>query len=163
MALIKTMTVDEFYTIEGATNLHNVVRGLPFQPTEFGKEILNFNHIPADADKLFSSVLGKEVTVDRERSGVFRFPELLIHFEGFDSLKEWLFVVAIDHSTFNIFEHKSGVQTALEGYQHGYRNLFEWDLMVNYQLKPGQAVFFRPWLFHSFDSGIVQMFRLVEK
>ena len=162
MPLIKTMTVDEFYTIESATNLHNVVRGLPFQPTEFGKEILNFNHIPADADKLFSNVLSKDVKVDREKSGVFRFPELLIHFEGFESLNEWLFVVAIDHSTFNIFEHKSGTQSALEGYKYNYRNLFEWDLMVNYQLKPGQAVFFRPWLFHSFDSGIVQMFRLTE-
>ena len=45
MALIKTMTVDEFYNIESATNLYNVVSGLNFQSTEFGKEILNFNHI----------------------------------------------------------------------------------------------------------------------
>jgi hypothetical protein len=41
--------------------------------------------------------------------------------------------------------------------------LFEWDLKTNYLLDPGQGILFRPWLFHSFDTGLIQMFRLREE
>lgn len=161
---MKTMTIDGFYTEESAKNISLVVRDLTYIETEFGKEIENFNMVPQNANELFSSVLNKQVIVNRELSGVFRIPSLFIHFESFETVKDWLFVVALQPSTFNIFEHKSGATSALDKYQGiQYRNLFEWDLMVNHILKPGQGVFFRPWLFHSFDQGIVQMFRLQEK
>jgi hypothetical protein len=78
-------------------------------------------------------------------------------------MSDWIFVVALQESTFNVFEHQSGATTALNGYKYNYRNLFEWDLQINYVLKPGQGVLFRPWLFHSFDSGVIQVFRLKEK
>ena len=71
-------------------------------------------------------------------------------------------MVALQPSTLNIFEHKSGATSALQEYKFNYRNLFEWDLQINYLLKPGQGVFFRPWLFHSFDTGLVQIFRMNE-
>lgn len=162
MAFIKTMTIDGFYTKEEAINLSYVVKNLQYTKTDFGYEIENFNAVAEDADKLFSTVLGKNISVDLERSGVFREPELFIHFEGFDEPNEWLFVVALQNSTFNLFEHHSGAKSALDGYQFGYRNLFEWDLTVNYLLEPGQGIFFRPWLFHSFDQGLIQIFRLKE-
>lgn len=161
--MIKTMTVDNFYTQEQATNLTMVVWDLNKEKSEFGMEIPNFNMVPAKADALFSKVLNKKVKVIDERSGIFRFPELFIHFESFDSPKEWLFVTALQHSTFNLYEHQSGVVNALQDYKFNYRNLFEWNLTVNYQLSPGQGIFFRPWLFHSFDSGLIQIFRLLEK
>ena len=66
-------------------------------------------------------------------------------------------------SIFNIFEHKSGSANALQGHKHNYNNLFEWDLTINYEIKPGQGVMFRPWLFHSFDTGLIQTFRITEK
>lgn len=164
MSILKTMTIDGFYTQEEATRLENVTFNLQYVPTEFGEEIPQFNMVPENADELFSKVLKLPVTVKDDQSGIFRLPNRsnFIHFEGFDTLNEWLFVVAIQQSTFNIFEHQSGVTTALEGYQFNYQNLFEWDLMCNYVLKPGQGVFFRPWLFHSFDSGLIQIFRLEE-
>jgi hypothetical protein len=104
-----------------------------------------------------------DVTVIDERSGVFRKPKQFVHFEGFDSFNEWIFVVALQQSTFNIFEHQSGATSAIDGYKFNYMNLFEWDLTVNYVLKPGQGILFRPWLFHSFDNGLIQSFRLNEK
>jgi hypothetical protein len=162
MAFIKTMTIDGFYTKEEATNLSYVVKSLQYKKTEFGHEIEDFNAVGTDANDLFSTVLGKQVSIDLEQSGVFREPELFIHFEDFNELNEWIFVVALERSTFNIFEHQSGAKTALDGYEFGYRNLFEWDLTVNYLLEPGQGIFFRPWLFHSFDQGLIQLFRLKE-
>lgn len=164
MSILKTMTIDGFYSEEEATRLENVTFNLQYKPSEFGEEIPEFNMVPENVDELFSNVLKIPVTVKEEQSGIFRLPNRgnMIHFEGFDSLKEWLFVVAIQQSTFNYYEHQSGAKTALDGYRFNYMNLFEWDLMCNYILKPGQGMFFRPWLFHSFDSGLIQIFRLEE-
>lgn len=159
------MTIDGFYLQEEAERLCTVISNLQFVKTEFGQEVANFNMVADDADELFSRVLNKQVEVIKEHSGIFRQPELFIHFEGFDAPNEWIFAVALGHpyTTFNIFEHQSGPKNALEGYKHNYKNLFEWDLTVNYQLQPGQGIFFRPWLFHSFDHGLIQVFRLREK
>ena len=162
MSIIKTITVDGFYSEEYARNTANVVLPLQYTNSEFGQEINDFNMIPESADEMFSTVLNKKVTVIEESSGVFRIPKLFIHFEGFDSSAEWIFVVALQESTFNIFEHKRGSKNALANYQHNYQNLFEWDLTVNFQLMPGQGIFFRPWLFHSFNNGLIQTFRLKE-
>lgn len=160
--MIKTITIDGFYTKEEALRLANIVWDLKFVQSDLGKEIENFNMVPDHADELFSTVLRFSVKIEDERSGVFRFPVLFNHFEAFDTPAEWCFVVALQPSTFNIFQHKSGAKNALDGYQFNYRNFFEWDLTVNYLLDPGHGIFFRPWLFHSFDSGLVQMFRLKE-
>jgi hypothetical protein len=164
MAFIKTMTIDGFYSKEEAKTIYSVISPLSgFVEKEFGKELENFNMVAENADELFSKTLNKNVTVDINNSGVFRYPELFIHFEGFDSLNDWLFAVAIeDNCAFNIFEHHSGAKSAIDGYNFNYRNLFEWDLTVNYLLQPGQGIFFRPWLFHSFDQGLIQIFRLKE-
>ena len=158
--MFKTITIDGFYTEESAKNICATLYDLPSENSEFGLEIPNFNLISPDAYMMFSTVLNKQVTVD-ENSGTFRIPSHFIHFESFTE-KDWVFVVALQQSTFNVFEHKSGVVDARQYHMFNYRNLFEWDLMVNYILKPGQGVFFRPWLFHSFDTGLIQTFRLRE-
>jgi hypothetical protein len=162
MAEIKTISVEDFYTKEGAQNIATAIFNLKYSNYEFGKQIDNFNLIPQNANELFSNVLNKKVSVIEESSGIFRIPKHFIHFEGFNSSNEWLFVIALQPSTFNIFEHKSGAISALDKYDHNYRNLFEWNLTVNYLLNPGQCIFFRPWLFHSFDAGLIQLFRLEE-
>lgn len=162
MAFIKTMTIDGFYTKESADQLANAIYNLPFTDNQFGKQIENFNMVSEDIDELFSSTLNKKIEVDKDNSGVFRIPEHFIHFEQFQSPNDWLFVVALQNSTFNVFEHQSGAKSALDGYSFNYRNLFEWNLTVNHLLEPGQGVFFRPWLFHSFDQGLIQIFRLRE-
>jgi len=156
------MTIDGFYSQEEAKKLSSITHALPFIQNEFGKEIENFNLTPDNPDTLFSSVLNKRVHMIEEQSGILRRPDMFIHFESFDSPQEWLFVVALENSTFNLFEHQSGAKCALDDFKFNYRNLFEWNLTVNYLLEPGQGIFFRPWLFHSFDSGLIQTFRLKE-
>jgi hypothetical protein len=161
---IKTMTIDGFYTIEQARDLSNVVLNLPYVKKDFGEEIENFNMVPEDADEIFSNVMGKSMKVDMEQSGIFRIPSgVMIHFESFNNLNDWIFAVAIQDSTINIFEHQSGSQSALDEYNFNYNNLFEWDLTVSYLLQPGQGIFIRPWMFHAFDSGLIQIFRLREE
>lgn len=160
MIFIKTMTIDGFYTKEQAKELTAAVYYLGYSEHDFGKQIEQFNLVPQNADELFSNAFKMKLKVDEDNSGIFRIPQQFIHFESFDSTSDWLFVSALQQSTFNIFEHESGATSALDGYKFQYRNLFEWDLTVNYVLKPGQGVLFRPWLFHSFDSGLIQLFRL---
>jgi len=157
------MTIDEFYTEKETKSLYQIAKNLRFSDKEFGKEIENFNMVPEEADKMFSDALNIPMTVISDRSGIFRVPEFFIHFEPFESTDEWLFVVAIDLTTFDIYEHESGIKSALQGHKFNYRDLFQWNHCVNYQLAPSQGVFFRPWLFHSFQSGLIQIFRLREK
>lgn len=160
--LVKIITVDGFFKLEDARRLSHIVFDLQYQETEFGEQIPNFNMIPENANEMFSNILNTKISVNEEQSGVFRRPVNFIHFEGFESQNEWIFVCALQQSTFNVFEHQSGVVNALQDYKFNYRNLFEWDLKINYILSPGQGVLFRPWLFHSFDKGLIQLFRLKE-
>ena len=162
-SLVKIITVDGFFTKEQADELTAITYNLQFDETEFGKEIPNFNLIQPDFNKHASIIFNTTIKVDENRSGFFRIPKQFIHFEGFDSLNEWIFVVALQKSIFNVFEHKSGSANALQGYKYGYNNLFEWDLTINYEIQPGQGVMFRPWLFHSFNTGLLQTFRITEK
>lgn len=161
--LINILSVDDFFNVEETNKLSNIVYSLTTVEKQFGKEIENFNMVSDNCDEIFSKILGTNILVDKDRSGVFRIPERFIHFEEFDDIDEWIFVVAIQQSTFDVFEHQSGSKNALDGYKYNYRNLFEWNHKINYQLDPGQGVLFRPWLFHSFDCGLIQVFRLKEK
>lgn len=165
MVFLKLITIDHFYTEQEGFNISRVILPLmQFEKNDFGEDLPNFNMVPNDADEIFSKVLNSKVVVEKEKSGLFRKPDFsaFIHFEEFESVNDWLFVVALEPTTFNVFEHKSGAKNATEGYEFAYRNLFDWNLKTNIILEPGQGVFFRPWLFHSFSSGLIQIFRLKE-
>jgi hypothetical protein len=161
--LVKIISIDDFITREDAYGLGAHVSALKYEETEFGKEIENFNLIPSNIEERFKIVLNTDVTVDEKKSGIFRHPSPFIHFESFEKLNEWIFVVALDRTLLNIYENLNGSKTALEEYKLNYRNLHDWDLIVSYDFKPGQGVLFRPWLFHSFSGGLIQIFRLEEK
>ena len=161
--MLKLLHIDNFFKPGEAEKLALVTQALKFEPTEFGEEIPNFNLVHPDVQDLFSQVLHYPVELDEERSGCFRRPKTFIHFEGFDSPDEWCFAVALEDSTFNTYFHLSGAQTALDGYKFNYRNLFEWDYSCNILLKPNQCVFYRPWMFHSFDRGMIHTYRLKSK
>ena len=161
--IVKLIAIDNFYSREEAQRLCGITYNLQYQQSEFGTEISNFNMVAPDFGDQLASLLNTQIEVDEEKSGVFRIPDQFIHFEPFDALRDWLFVVALQESVFNIYEHETGTQTALEEYKYNYRNLFEWKLITSHILQPGHGVLFRPWLFHSFDSGQIQIFRLREK
>jgi hypothetical protein len=161
-SIVKLIHADNFFPGDDAMHYRNAVLDLQYTEAEYGLEIPNFNMIPLGLEPVFSKVLGEPVVLDRERSGVFRRPmNCIIHFEGFDSLNEWCFLVALERTTFNLYHHLSGATSALDGYKFNYRNLFEWDYDVNIILQPNQGVFFRPWLFHSIEDGLVQYYKLL--
>jgi hypothetical protein len=169
MSLAKLIHADNFFVPEEAKKLLLISKSLPFTEKEYGLEVDQFNLTFPGLDPIFSKLVGEEVTVDEERSGIFRKPtNCLIHFESFDTLNEWCFIIALERTTFNLYNHleKFGVinaRSALDEYRWNYQNLFEWDIYTNILLEPNQGVIFRPWLFHSIENGLVQYYRLVNK
>lgn len=161
--MIKLLQADNFFKEEDIVPLYNIAYSLPFVDREYGKEIENFNLVVPGLNPVFSKLLAEEVTVDEENSGIFRKPTFGIHFESFDSLSDWVFVVALERTTFNLYHHLSGAKTALDEYRFNYQNFMEWDYHTNLILQPNEGVIFRPWLFHSLEEGLVQVYRLKGK
>lgn len=167
---VKMLIADGFYSDESATQIKYTIMNLPWVEKQYGEELENFNLIQPNMEPMFSDVLGESVTIDEDRSGIFRKTMHTIHFEEFDGLNEWCFVVALEKCTFNIYKHLGSgsgevgivdAVTALDGWKFNYRNFFEWNVETNIVLEPGQGVFFRPWVFHSFQGGLVQYYRLL--
>jgi hypothetical protein len=87
----------------------------------------------------------------------------MIHFESFDAINEWCFVMPIKETTINFLYHKeTKARTSLEHASLDYRYFPDWDYYANVLLKPGDGIFFRPWLFHSLERGMVHYFRMVD-
>jgi len=170
-AAIKLIHADGFYKEQEATSCFHVVRNLQYVEREYGLEIPDFQLIFPNLEPVFSRMLGEEVQIDQEKSGVFRKPIRCIHFESFENLNEWCFVIALQPTTFNIYYHlKPGggyrefdAKTALDGHRFNYLNYFEWDYVTNILLESNQGIFFRPWIFHSMEDGIIQYFKLLPK
>lgn len=167
---VKLIHADNFFNPDDVANMLVVAQTLDanFVEKEYGKELANFNMPFMDMDDQFSQIVNEPVRVDEERSGIFRRPMNCIHFESFDSLNEWCFIIALEKTTFNLYHHlesygKINARSALDGYKWNYRNMFEWDVYTNIILEPNQGVIFRPWLFHSLENGVVQYYRLIKK
>jgi hypothetical protein len=160
--MVKLIHADNFYQEGGCEELWNIANSLRFVPKDYGKEIEHFNLFQPGLEPMFSKIIGESVDIDEDKSGVFRIPfPSIVHFEAFDDINEWCFAVALeDNVMFNLYQHESGASTALDGYQFNYRNMFEWNYYCNFQLKQNQGIFYRPWLFHSFSSGMIQYFKL---
>ena len=158
--MIKLLQADNFFKLEDITFLFNAINNLHFIEKEHGQEIDSFNMIIPDLDQIFSKLLAEEVVVDNANSGIFRKPNQDIHFESFDSLSEWVFIVALQPTTFNLYHHLSGTKTALDEYRFDYKKHLDWDYHTNMLLQPNEGVIFRPWLFHSLDPGLIQVYRL---
>jgi hypothetical protein len=173
-AAIKLIHADGFFPKKEAEDLCSVVDGLQYVERPYGLEVPDFNLVFPGMDGVFSKMLGEDVVVDHRRSGIIRKPfNNFIHFEHFDNLNEWCFVIALQDTTFNTYHHVKDVRfndynqvdakTVLDGYQFNYRNLFEWDVTTNVRMEANQGVFFRPWVFHSFEHGVVQYYRLIPR
>lgn len=172
-SMVQMIQSSGFFPEGDAENYALTVKNLVFQESEYGLEIPNFKMVFPHMEPMFSRVLGERVIIDSVRSGVFRKPDQIIHFESFDSLDEWCFIVALEPSTFNIYYHlqdsrttdeyrKIDAKTVLDLKEPvNYRNLFEWDYHTNILLEPNQGLFFRPWIFHSLEKGLIQYYRLL--
>jgi hypothetical protein len=171
--MVKLIHADGFFPNNDATNLKNLAEKLQFVQQPYGYEVPNFNLIFPDSESIFYKVLGERVTVDPKRSGVIRKPNNNeIHYEHFDSTEEWCFVVALEPTTINFWHHLDpkgeigslgtpDYRNALQGVDFSYHNLFEWNIHTNIVMETNQGLFFRPWVFHSLESGLVQYYRLI--
>jgi len=127
-----------------------------YKPMMYGAEIEDFNMIGPEDDMIFGSLLGDFVKLDKNKSGTFRKPwHKLIHFEEFDSLFEWRLAVALEDNIFTTYSHTSGSKTALDGYQFNYHNEKEWVVESIVNLRQNDAIFYRPWVFHSFEEKLL--------
>lgn len=174
-SMIKYLLADNFYgqqDIETYLKVANLYFSDKFIDKEYGKEVPDLNIIIDNLEYVFSRALGERVIIDHKSSGVFRKPHNgMIHFESFDSLNEWCFIVALEPNTINFYYHLKDYlneeyrtwdsKNALQGFKFNYRNTFEWDYHTNILLEPNDGIFFRPWTFHSLNDGLVQYFRLI--
>lgn len=170
--MVKIVQADHFFVDGDAEKLYALATSLQWVDKEFGKEVDHFNLFTPGIEKTFRKVLHEDVIIHEETSGVFRIPMLVPHFEGFDNIDEWCFVVALeDHVMFNVYHHlkpggaydETDAETALDGYKFNYANMHEWKYVANYELNTNQAIFFRPWMFHSFSGGVIHYYRLLPK
>lgn len=171
-SMVKLIHADGFFPPGDAEKYCDVISQLHFVEKPYGLELDNFNLVMPGIEPILSRVLGERVSVDSKRSGIFRKPlNSTIHFEEFDSLNEWCFIIALEKTTLNLYHHISDrgiggfgivdAHSALEGWQFNYKNMFEWDIHTNVLLEPNQGVFIRPWVFHSLQDGLVQYYRLI--
>jgi hypothetical protein len=171
--MVKLIHADGFFPGNDAENLKNLADSLNFIKQPYGYEIPNFNLIFPDSEIIFNKVLGERVTVDPIRSGVLRKPNNnAIHFEHFESTEEWCFIVALEPTTVNFWYHIDPTESlgelgnpdarhALDESNFNYNNFFEWKIHTNILLERNQCLFFRPWVFHSLQDGLVQYYRLI--
>lgn len=171
-SMVKLIHADGFFPGNDAINLKNLANGLRFVEMPYGYEVQNFNLIFPDSEYIFYKVLGERVIVNPKTSGVIRRPNNnAIHFESFQSTEEWCFVVALEPTTINFWYHidpknKPGelgipdAKHAIDGVNYNYRNLFEWKIHTNILLDTNQGLFFRPWVFHSLEEGLVQYYKM---
>lgn len=172
-SMVKLIHADGFFPNNDAENLQKAAASLIYLETKNGLEVQNFNLIFPDSEIIFHKVLGERVIVDTEKSGVIRKPyHNLIHFEDFETTEEWCFMVALEPTTVNFWYHiddsqklgewsKVNAKTALEGTNFNYKNLFEWKIHTNILLETNQCLFYRPWVFHSLEEGMIQYYRLL--
>jgi len=169
--MVKMLTADDFFPEGDVEKLRDCISASNFVPCAYGQELHNFNMIYPDIEVIFRNVLGERVTVDQKTSGVFRKPyNNAIHYEACQSLDEWCFFIALEKTVVNFWHHidpdsigdlqVSEERDARAGVDYNFKNLFEWKIHTNITLEPNQGLFFRPWLFHSLESGLVQYYRL---
>lgn len=160
--MLEIIQANDFFAEGDAERYAAIAHTLPFTEKPYGLEVEDFNMILENAEPIMSRVLGERVIIDHKKSGLFRKPmNDIIHFEEFHSGDEWCFVVALERNTLNLYHHSSGVKNASQDWRFNYMDLFQWNLHTNILLEPNQGVFFRPWVFHSLDRGLVQYYRLI--
>lgn len=150
-------------------HLRPLVDDVSWVEKKFGMEMEHFNLIFQNIDLVLGKMVGDIVEVDEDNSGTLRrpFPDL-IRFEDFKDLNDWRFVVALDENEFVTYNHKEGYKTFLDYIRDekeekpilDYKNKDEWEVEATIKMKPNDVLFYRPWVFHSFQEGILHYYKL---
>jgi hypothetical protein len=153
---INFLHVRDFFPEGEVANTLPWLVGLKYQPVANGVEVPNFNLVFPDMEMIVGGMLGDWVKIDHESSGTFRIPyHNQIMFEEFDSMNEWRMAVAMEDNLFAMYNHNSGAKDARYGYEFDYSNPEDWTVESTINLKQNDCVFYRPWVFHSFEGKII--------
>lgn len=153
----------DFFTEEVANNFASVAKGLveKYQPMEYGLEIPMFNMTYPEMDMLMGAMLGDYMKIVEEKSGTFRIPyDNLIHFEFFNSLHEWRLAIALEDNNFRTYRHITA-RDARIAYELDYHNPDDWKVETQINLAAGDAVLYRPWVFHSFEAKPIHCYTIL--
>jgi len=107
-------------------------------------------------EMIVGGMLGDWVKIDLEDSGTFRRPlHNQIIFEDYYDENEWRLAIAMEDNIFKTYNHISGAKDSRDDYKFNYSNPEDWQIETTINLKQNDAVFYRPWLFHSFEDNII--------
>jgi hypothetical protein len=168
-SVINYIHARDYFPKDEVDQLRPLVQDVHWADKKFGKEMEHFNLIFNDIDLVIGKMVGDMVEIDRPASGTLRRTiHEIIHFEDFEDLNDWRFVVAIEDNEFNTFIHKDGYKNILDYTRDenedkpelDYLNRDEWEVETTIKMKPNDVLFYRPWIFHSFQDGILHYYKL---
>ena len=144
--------------------LASVISNLEFKDAMYGKEVDNFQHLPPGIAEHISQAVGTKLSICLG-SGVFRKPSPVLHFEQITNNIHIILAVALEETSFNTYEHESGVSSALQikDMQEFIKNELNEEKLKQISkiiLKPNDFIAFNPWMWHSFDEKLIQIFYL---
>jgi hypothetical protein len=157
--------IENFYS--NANQIYDIVSKLDYKQETFGLEIKDFYLVPQGIDNGFSQIVNKNISLGK-KSGCFRKPYEFIHFENFEPKSYFLAIVALTDTKFYTYRHKEKsysqviqLQENLEEFiSKNCNNKSAWDITCQVNMSPGDMVLVKPWLWHSIDPGIVNVFYL---
>jgi hypothetical protein len=157
--------ISDFY--HNTESIYGPVILLDYQPCLHGYEVLDFYMVPQGIENGFADITGRKIKITK-KSGVFRRPYPIIHFENFDQNSFFVGAVALEKTTFQTHRHKETGITSVTSVQDNLEefvknNCFskeKWDTVANINLKAGDLVLFKPWLWHSFEDKLIKVFYL---
>jgi hypothetical protein len=168
-SVINYIHARDYFPHDEVHNISPLVQDVHWIDKKFGKEMENFNLIFEDIDIVLGKMVGDLVEIDRPNSGTLRRTvHEVIHFEDFEDTNDWRFVVAVDDNEFKTYVHTSGYKSMLdylkdESEEKLELNWFDpeqWEQETTIKMKPNDVLFYRPWIFHSFQEGILHYYKL---
>jgi hypothetical protein len=168
-SVINYIHARDYFPHDEVHRISPLVQDVSWSDKKFGKEMDHFNLIFPDIDIILGKMVGDLVEIDRKESGTLRKPlHEIIHFEDFNDLNDWRFVVALDDNEFRTYNHKNGYKSFVDYIKDeseekpilDYINIDEWDLEAVIKMKTNDVLFYRPWVFHSFQDGILHYYKM---
>jgi len=151
-------------------SLRPLVDDVSWVEKKYGMEMEHFNLIYPDIDLVLGKMVGDIITIDKKASGTLRKPiPDVVRFEDFSDLNDWRFITALDENEFITYNHIEGYKTLIEYIkddseekpQIDFTNMDEWEIETVIKLKPNDVLFYRPWVFHSFNEGVLHYYKLI--
>lgn len=150
--------------------LFDLISKLEYIDVLHGKEIENFQYLPAELDKFFSMVLQQPIEL---QGGQFRKPNTLIHFDNFYEHTLWTCIVGLEETELKLYEHQLGYQSFFDVPEDTNMDQFfvdncndssKWKVKSTINIPKNSFAFIRPWLWKSLsEEKLVQVFTINHK